>query len=126
MLRTKILFGWHRDPILLEVCRSSGVGDKVEDPWFIGYETNPRWLRLVRSGVGMRSIAGGFALERPDNEELASVFDGICDQREDVVARGDEILLMIPQEPSGGELVDSEDRVEAGAALLRDFAEAGL
>lgn len=126
MLRTKTLGGWHRDPILLELWRSSGVGDKVEDPWFVGYETGPRWLRLVRSGVGIRSIPLGFALQRPDDEQLASVFDRICDQRGDVVAEGEEILLTIPQEPSGGELVDSGDRVEAGAALLRDFVEAGL
>ena len=126
MLRTKQLNGWYRDPILLELWRSSGVGDKVEDPWFTGYDTGPRWLRLVRSGVGMRSIARGFALQRPDDEERASVFDGICDQREVIVAEGEEILLTIPQEPSGGELVDSRDRVEAGATLLRDFVEAGL
>jgi hypothetical protein len=42
------------------------------------------------------------------------------------VTEGEEILLTIPQEPSGGELVDSGDRVEAGATLLRDFTEAGL
>jgi hypothetical protein len=47
----------------------------------------------------MRSIARGFALQRPSNEKLASVFDGLCDQREDVVAEGEEILLTIPQEP---------------------------
>jgi hypothetical protein len=34
MLRTKFLSGWYQDPILLELWRSSGVGDKVEDPWF--------------------------------------------------------------------------------------------
>jgi|BarGraNGADG00212_1021973.scaffolds.fasta_scaffold179817_1 hypothetical protein len=74
----------------------------------------------------MRNIARGFALQRPDNEERASVFDRICDQREDVVAEGEEILLTIPQEPSGGELVDSGDRVEAGATLLRDLVKADL
>jgi hypothetical protein len=53
-------------------------------------------------------------------------FNGICDQREVIEVEGEEILLTIPQEPSGGELVDSGDRVEAGATLLRDFVEAGL
>ncbi len=62
------LNGYYRDPILLEVWRSSGVGERVQDPWFIGYETNPRWLRLERSGVGMRSISDGFALQGPEDE----------------------------------------------------------
>lgn len=126
MLRTTRLSGWYRDPILLELWRSSGVGNRFDDPWFTGYDTDPRWLRLVRSGVGMRSIARGFALQRPDNKELGSVFDGICDKREDVVANGGELLLTIPQEPGGGVLIDSRDRVEAGAALLKELVQAGL
>jgi hypothetical protein len=48
----------------------------------------------------MRNIARGFALQRPDNEERASVFDRICDQREDVVAEGEEILLRFPKNPA--------------------------
>ena len=126
MLRTKQLNGLYRDPILLELWRSSGVGDEVEDPWFTGYDSRPRWLRLVRSGLGMRSTARGFALQRPEDEQRASVFDGMCDQREDVVAEGDEILVRIPQEGDGEDLIDSVDRVEVGAALLREFVEAGL
>ena len=59
MLRTTRFDGNYRDPILLQIWRSREVGERVEDPWFTGYETNPRWLRLQRGGVGMRSINGG-------------------------------------------------------------------
>ena len=37
MLRTKQLNGLYRDPILLEIWRSSGVGKLVDDPWYSGY-----------------------------------------------------------------------------------------
>jgi hypothetical protein len=126
MLRTKQLNGKYRDPILLELWRSSGAGDKVEDPWFTGYDTLPRWLRLGRSGVGIQSLAQGFGLERPEDEQLASAFDAICGQRDVVVAEGDGFLLGIHQEDRGDGPVDAADRVAVGAALLRDLIEAGL
>lgn len=70
MLRTRRVNGYYRDPIPLEVWRSCGVGEQVRDPWFIGHETKPRWLRLEQSGVGMRSVNGGFALQGPEDEAL--------------------------------------------------------
>lgn len=98
----------------------------VDDPWFTGYETNPRWLRLVRSQVGMRSAAQGFELERPADQKLASVFDDICNKREDVLVDGEQILLTIPQADHGTGPVDAVDRVVAGATLLKEFVSAGL
>ena len=80
----------------------------------------------MRSGIGIRSVATGFALERPEDEQLASVFEGICNGHDVLVAEGEQILLKIPQELSGGDLVDSVDRVQVGTALLREFVEGGL
>jgi hypothetical protein len=126
MLRTKRLNGYYRDPILLEVWRSSKVGDRVQNPWFSGYETNPRWLRLEQSSVGMRNISEGFALRGPDDENLRSKFADICSQHEAVDITDEDIVLRIPQHDHGGGLVDSTDRVVVGAAFLRALVEAGL
>ena len=109
-----------------EIWESSKVGDQVQDPWFIGYETNPRWLRLEQSGVGMRSVSDGFALQRPEDEALRSKFIDICTRRGDVEIADEGIVLKIPQHHHGDGLVDSADRVVVGAAFLRDLVEAGL
>jgi hypothetical protein len=126
MLRTKRLSGYYRDPILLEVWRSSGVGEQVRDPWFTGYETSPRWLRLEQSGAGMRSVGDGFALQGPEDEALQSKFIDICSRHAAVDFADEPIVLKIPQSDHGDGLVDSADRVVVGAAFLRDLVEAGL
>ena len=126
MLRTKRLNGYYRDPILLGIWESSKVGDRVQDPWFTGYWTNPRWLRLEQSGVGIQSVSDGFELQEPEDEALQSKFDDICSQREDVEVSDERTVLKIPQYDHGHGLVDSVDRIEVGAAFLRDLVEAGL
>jgi hypothetical protein len=126
MLRTTRLNGYYRDPILLQVWQSSGVGERVDDPWFTGYETIPRWLRLQRSGVGMRSIDGGFALDVPDDEALHAKLADIFDRYGAVHTADGVVLLAIPQQKSAIGPVDAIDRVVAGAAFLRDLVEAGL
>ncbi|OXM45173.1 DUF262 domain-containing protein [Amycolatopsis alba] len=125
MLRTKQRNGNYRDPILLEVWKSSGAGDRVADPWFTGYETNPRWLRLERSSVGMRSVSDGFELQAPEDEALRAKFDDIC-RRHDVEEAGDRLVVKAPQRDHGDGPVDSADRVVLGAAFLRDLVAAGL
>lgn len=125
MLRTQRLTGWYRDPILLEAWQASEAGDLVQDPWF-RYETDPRWLRLERSGVGMRSTSDGFELREPEDESLRSTFNDICNQHGAVTCTGGGVVLRIPQHDNGDGPVDSEDRVVIGAAFLRALVEAGL
>jgi hypothetical protein len=127
MLRTRQLNGNYRDPILLQVWASSGVGDRVENPWYTGYETQERWLRLTHSGAGMRSVDEGFLLREPDNLQLAGAFEALCSSRSDVEETGGEhMLLRIPQIERDGSGVDTVDRVRVGAALVKQFVEAGL
>jgi hypothetical protein len=126
MLRKTRLNSRYRDPILLEVWTSSGVGDRVSDPWFTGYETSPRWLRLEQSGVGMRSVSDGFTLQGPEDKALQSKFIDICNQHEAVDIAEEGIVLRIPQHNHGDDLVDAANRVVVGSALLRDLVEAGL
>ena len=59
MLRTRQRNGYYRDPVPLEVWRSSGVGERVQDPWSTGYETSPAgcgWCRAV-SACGAQATA---------------------------------------------------------------------
>jgi len=126
MLRTTQRNGYYRDPVLLEVWRASEVDKRVRDPWFTGYETNPRWLNLERSGVGMRSVSDGFALRAPEDEALQSTFVDVCHRHEAVSLADEHFVLRIPQHNHGDGLVDSVDRVVIGAAFLRDLVDAGL
>jgi Protein of unknown function DUF262 len=126
MLRTRRLNGYYRDPILLGIWEASKVGERVQDPWFTGYWTNPRWLRLVQSGVGIRSVSEGLALEGPEDEAQLETFTDICSRRGDVEVSGESVLLKIPQYDHGEGLVDSVNRIEVGAAFLRDLVKAGL
>lgn len=126
MMRTRRLTGNYRDPILLQVWQSCGVGDDVTDPWFTGWETTPRWLRLKRSGAGLRSVADGFELLRPDGDDAGGVFDRVCSGHPNVSVEGDRLLMRIPQRMDDGSLVDTVDRVVIGAALVGELVEAGL
>lgn len=126
MLRTTRLNGYYRDPILLQIWQSSGVGKRVEDPWFTGYETIPRWLRLVQSGVGMRSIDVGFALNVPDDEALEAKLAAVFDRHGVVYTADGAVMLTIPQQEGASGPVDAIDRIVAGAAFLRDLVQAGL
>jgi len=116
------LNGNYRDPILLQIWIASGVGDRVRDPWFTGYVTTPRWLRLDRSGAGIRSVAGGFELRMPEDEGLRQPFLGVCSGRVDVTVTADQVVLAVLQLDG----VDSVDRVLLGAELLNQLVAAGL
>jgi hypothetical protein len=122
MLNKRQMNSWYRDPYLLAIRRESGVGEAVQDPWFTGYETQPRWMRLERSGIELRCMENGIALRPPSGEEHAAAFAAVC-QKHSV---GEGHVLVVPQETRGGRPVDAEDRVQMGASLLRDLVEVGL
>lgn len=122
MLRTVQLNGHYRDPILLQVWISSGVGEAVRNPWFTGYVSTPRWLRLERSLVGLRSVAEGFEIEAPEDQALQQKFLDLCHKHEAVSIADDRVLLAIPQY----ENIDSVDRVSVGADFLKQLVAAGL
>ena len=126
MLRTTRLNGYYRDPILLEVWRSSGVGERVQDPWFSGYETTPvgcDWSRAVSAcGASATVSRSKVPRTRPSNQRSST-----SAARHEAVDIADEgIVLKIPQHDHGNGLVDSADRVVVGAAFLRALVEAGL
>lgn len=122
MLRGERVSGYYRDPYLLAIHRLSGVGEAVTDPWFTGYEDNPRWLDLKRSGTGLRCVEGGIALRAPLADGERERFSEVC------AAHGAtaDLLLPVQQVEIDGALIDTEDRVQRGAHLLRALIEAGL
>ena len=123
MLNATVLRGFYRDPILVGAWEVSGIGDLAAGQWFIGHETLPRWLRLVRSYTGLRSVPEGFELERPVDEAAVSTFEALCAARHDTITDGERTLLAIPQSDDG---IDEVDRVVVGAGLLNELTAAGL
>lgn len=122
MLNKSQMNSFYRDAYLLAIHRESGVGPAVEDPWYTGYETQPRWMRLKKSGAEMRCVKDGLVLRAPVVNGQAEVFLRVC--REHGV--GDNLVLLVPQIEHDGQRLDTRDRVQIGAALLRDLVQAGL
>lgn len=126
MLRKTVQRSWYRDPYLYAIWREAGSPKQVPDPWFFGYSSNPRWMRLERSGAGLRSVQPGIALDEPVDERDGANFESICEQRPDVIRKDDGWLLVIAQRDNDGVLIDTEDRVQRGAALLKELIASGL
>jgi hypothetical protein len=100
------------------------VGQNWSDgPWFSGYESWPRWMRLKASGVEFQCIDAGIQLRTPSPDfERGTAFARICADH----GIGADFLLAIPQVAVDDNRIDAEDRVRLSAALLRDLVAAGL
>lgn len=124
MLRTPDLSGSgrYRDPYLWAMYRVSGLASGIETLWFSGYEFQPRWLVLSASGAGIRIVPDGFELAPPADAALSRRFRDICAQH----GATSDTHLPVAQVDLDGELVDTEDRVAMGAALLTALVAAGL
>ncbi|QIK67384.1 DUF262 domain-containing protein [Nocardioides sp. HDW12B] len=112
----------NRDPILLGVWELADPGDRVKDPWFSGDASAPRWLELIQSGTGIRSVSRGFELRPPQIEGLEESFLTICNSHGDIESTDDGLLLKIPQEAG----IDKTDRVVVGASFLQELLAVGL
>ncbi len=127
MLDKSQMNSWYRDPYLSAIHRESGVVDAVEQrwpdgPWFMGYETEPRWLRLKKSGAELQCVNDGLLLRLPPSATHAEAFARVCAEHA-VDAHG---LLKVSQVERDGRKLDTIDRVQLGATLLRDLVKAGL
>jgi hypothetical protein len=133
MLDKQAMSSYYRDPFLSAILHESGVpGSAVEGmvgqnwsdgPWFSGYESWPRWMRLKASGVEFQCIDAGIQLRTPSPDfERGTAFARICADH----GIGADFLLAIPQVAVDDNRIDAEDRVRLSAALLRDLVAAGL
>jgi hypothetical protein len=112
----------YRDPYLFSIWRQLGEPPEVENPWFIGYEWNPRFLTLTASGTGIQCFADGFRLSTPTDAESVSVFESALAE----LGIGDDGIFAVAQAAVGDRQVDVEDRIEIGAALVRALISKGL
>jgi hypothetical protein len=112
---------WYRDPYLLTIWRQLGEPTAIEDPWFLGYEWSPRWLRFRSSGTGLRCTSSGFGLSAPTVEGHRAAFDVVCDE----LGIGPDLMLRIPQSAVPPR-VDEQDRIVVGTAIARGLMESGL
>ena len=125
MLRRTVQRSWYRDAYLYAIWCECGRPSEVEDPWFIGYSTTPRWMKLTRSSTGLRSVPTGIAIQTPALPEATELLQKLC--RAAGVAPCDEgWLLPIQQTHHDSELIDSVDRVQVAARFLQDLLDAGL
>jgi hypothetical protein len=133
MLDKTAMSSYYRDPYLSAIRQQSGVeATAVEGavaqhwaggPWFTGYETEARWMRLTASGIEIQCVEEGLLLRTlPTVPSQADAFSRVCTDH----GIGPDLLLTIPKVESSGYRLDMQDRVQLGAALLRDLVAAGL
>lgn len=132
MLDKKAMSSYYRDPYLSAIREQSGVPETAVQgavaqhwsggPWFTGYETEARWMRLEASGAEMQCVQDGLQLRAPAADAHAGAFARVCAAH----GVGPDLRLAVPQVAVGERQLDTEDRVQLGAALLRDLVAAGL
>lgn len=119
MLDKSVMRSNYRDPYLSAIVRESGVRDRIETLWFYGYETQPRFLHLLQSGVRLRCVDAGFQFaEAPTDPVQKAAFEELCAN----YGISDNLLFAMPQAKG----IDSTDRVAAGARMLTDLVAARL
>ena len=121
MLDRTQLNSWYRDPFLLAIWQESGVRAAVKDPWFMGYETSARWMELTASGTKKRCVKDGIALLPPTDDDLSASFTEVCERHS-----ADLHVLKVLRVMQSGRSYDQHDRIQVGAALLRDLVAEGL
>lgn len=123
MLRAgRILLGsLYRDPYLLAIWRELDDPSVVEDKWFTGYESDPRRLPLTQSGTAIRCVPAGFELTPPE-ATFAELFAAACVE----IGSDADNLVKLSQAIVDGHRVDTVDRIQVGADIVRSLVAAGL
>ena len=124
MLNKLQMNSYYRDPYLHAIRRASDVGANVEDSVFTGYETEPRWMPLKKSTIALQAVSDGFRLRVPASVDDVQVSELII-AKGGTLANG-QVSLPVRQANVDGQMVDTEDRIQIGAALLRDLVAAEL
>jgi len=121
MLRTSVMRSYYRDPYLLAIMRKNAATTEIiEDPWFYGFETEPRRMLLKRSGIRIECVNQGWQLtDFPEDLTLRAAFDSVC-QNNNIGIDG---LYAVQQNSNG---IDTTDRIELGGKLLKNLIDAGM
>ncbi|MEU6559090.1 DUF262 domain-containing protein [Nocardia nova] len=122
MLDKTQLNSWYRDPYLYAIERAAGVGNALQGFFYTGYETNPREMALRESDIKIRCVRDGFVLQQPSEPAHQDLFSAVCEE----FGIGDDNKLVIPQTTRDGIAVDTEDRIERCAQLVRALVAEGV
>ena len=115
------LSSYYRDPYLLAIWRELDDPSVVEDKWFSGYESEPRRLPLTQSGTAIRCVPAGFELTPPE-ANFAELFAAACVE----IGSDADNLVKLSQAVVDGHRVDTVDRIQVGADIVRSLVAAGL
>lgn len=91
----------YRDPYLLSIYRKLDAPAQINDPWYVGYEWDPRYLIVGDTGLGVRCSHEGFVVRSPRGDDGPS-YD----------------LHPVRKVERDGLLVDAEDRIGVGVRLV--------
>ncbi len=98
----------YRDPYLLSVYRALGEPEEIVNPWFVGYEWDPRYLSIRDTDLGVRCVDSGYIV-RDTNDDGEWVYE-----RHDM-----------PQTAVDDMPIDTDDRIEFGVRLVRQLMARG-
>lgn len=127
MLRRTQRNSMYRDPVLLAMIEVGQAWPSVEDPWFTGYESEPRWLTFKQSGAAVRNVDSGFQVRLPEDGSWRSRLIELLPSSDQLTERSDGMWhLGIRQEENGAGRIDREDRIQLGAAFLSELVAAGF
>ena len=79
-------------------------------------------MYLRKSRTALHNAADGFVLKPPPAQEFLEAFRRVCADFD----LDQQLKLPIPQQLRENRWVDTEDRIQAGARLLRSLVSAGL
>ena len=124
MLRAggRALNGYYRDPYLLAISREleDATSSRTSGSW--ATRPNPADSRSLESGASIRCVLTGFELSPPPADEYAEVFAAACAE----LGTGSNNAVIVPQVEIDGRQVDTIDRVQLGADIIRALVAAGL
>lgn len=123
MEKWQVWNSYFRDPYLLAVIENSGVKEDrdVAKLWHYGadgYRPEGRWIELARTSERIMSCrVDGFQLQAPPQGAELAAFTEITNQH----GVGADLMLRVPQVVIDGVAYDLEDRILAGARLMREL-----
>lgn len=118
----RALNGYYRDPYLLAISRHLDDIIAVDDKWFTGYEYEPRRLPLTRSGCAIRCVTAGFELSPPPLDTDTERFAAVCAE----IGADASNLVTVPQVEVDGRRIDTVNRIQIGADIVRRLVAVGL
>lgn len=120
----------HHDAYLLALANCAGlkrehIGNQGWPRCFPGYETAKRYLELSKSGLKIRCVYNGWLWDTTRLEDPArSVFEQIASQNgtQAIPGSSSEWITVIAQKNG----IDTEDRIEKGAEVIRALINDGM